>query len=130
MNGMIKYPLNEGDNFVGKKNAQFTPSIALQGVGIANRQCCLNYNGDEKQTTLMPNDEDTHKYKVKVNGELVVEPQKLQHLDRVLIGDYQYYLYVDPLVDFDATYDWNEANKEANRDQLAQFQVNDEDFNA
>ena len=54
----------------------------------------------------------------------------MQHLDRVLIGDYQYYLYVDPLVDFDATYDWNEANKEANRDQLAQFQVNDEDFNA
>ena len=29
MSGMIKYPLNEGDNFIGKKNAQFTPSIAI-----------------------------------------------------------------------------------------------------
>ena len=116
MSGMIKYPLNEGDNFVGKKNAQFTPSIAIQGVGIANRQCCLNYNGDEKQTTLVPNDEDTMKYKVKVNGELVDEPVKLQHGDRVLIGDYQYYLYVDPLIDFDADFDWNAAMKEANRD--------------
>jgi len=37
---------------------------------------------------------------------------------------------VDPLIDFDADFDWNAAMKEANRDQLAQFQVNDEDFNA
>ena len=35
MSGMIKYALNEGDNYVGKKNAEFTPSISLQGVGIA-----------------------------------------------------------------------------------------------
>ena len=76
----------------------------------------MNYNGDEKQTTLIPNDENTAKYSVKVNGERVEEPVTLQHGDRILIGDYQYYLYVDPLVDIEASYDWNAAMKEANRD--------------
>ena len=36
---------------------------------------------------------------------------------------------MDPLVDGEASYDWNEAMKEANREQLQQFQVNDEDYN-
>lgn len=116
MSGMIKYALSEGDNYVGKKNAEFTPAIALQGVGIANKQCCLNYNGDDKQTTLLPNHENPTKFSVKINGDRVEEPVLLQHGDRILIGDYQYYLYVDPLVDPEATYDWNLAMKEANRE--------------
>jgi len=29
MSGMIKFALNEGDNFIGKKNADFTPAIAI-----------------------------------------------------------------------------------------------------
>ena len=32
------------------------------------------------------------------------------------------------MVDGEATYDWNAANKEANKDALDKFQVNDEDF--
>ena len=129
MTGMIKFALNEGDNFIGKKNADFTPAIAIQGVGIANKQCCLNYNGDDKITTLVPNGENPTKYSVKINGDRATENQQLQHGDRILIGDYQYYIYVDPLVDSEATYDWNEAMKEANREQLSQFQTNDEDYN-
>ena len=35
---------------------------------------------------------------------------------------------MDPLVDGEASYDWNEAMKEANKEQLQQFQV-DEDIN-
>ena len=128
MSGMVKYPLNEGDNYVGKKNADFAPTIALQGVGIANKQCCLNFNGDDRATTLIPNEENPSKFKVKVNGELLQENYRLQHGDRILIGDYQYYLYVDPLVDGEASYDWNEAMKEANKEQLQQFQM-DEDIN-
>ena len=37
MSGMVKFPLLEGDNFIGKKNAQFSPQISISGVGIANR---------------------------------------------------------------------------------------------
>ena len=116
MNGIIKYALNEGDNYIGKKNAQFTPSIAIQGVGIANKQCCLNYNSDERNCTLLPNDEDVAKFVVKVNGDRLEEPLQLQHGDRVLIGDYQYYHYCDPLVDDEALGDYNAAMKEANRE--------------
>jgi len=29
MSGMIKYALAEGDNYVGKKNAQFEPAISI-----------------------------------------------------------------------------------------------------
>ena len=36
---------------------------------------------------------------------------------------------MDPLIDNEASYDWNAAMKEANREQLSQFQVNDEDYN-
>ena len=79
---------------------------------------------------MLPNHEDVNKYSVKVNGELVTENVMLQHGDRILIGTHQYYLYVDPMVDGEATYDRNEANKEANKDQLDKFQVNDEDFAA
>ena len=89
----------------------------------------MNYNGDDKITTLVPNEDNPTKFSVKVNGERAEENQQLQHGDRILIGDYQYYLYVDPLVDAEAEYDWNEAMKEANREQLSQFQVNDEDYN-
>ena len=74
MSGMIKFALNEGDNYIGKKNAEFTPSIAIQGVGIANKQCCLNFNSDDRATTLMPNDDNPGKFKVKVNGELLEDP--------------------------------------------------------
>ena len=116
MSGMIKFALNQGDNYVGKKNAEFTPPIAIQGVGIANKQCCLNFSDDDRLCTLLPNDENPAKYKVKVNGELVEEPVTLQHGDRILIGDYQYYLFVDPAIDPEASYDWNQAMKEANRE--------------
>lgn len=127
MSGMIKHALNEGDNYIGKKNAHFEPNILISGPGIANKHSILNYNSDEKMTMLLPNDEDPTKFSVKVNGDRVEEPVTLQHGDRILIGDYQYYLYVDPLVDYDATYDYNAAMKEANKEQLAMF--NQEDGN-
>ena len=76
----------------------------------------MNFNSDERKSTLVPNDEDPSKYPVKVNGELANENITLQHGDRILIGTHQYYLYVDPMIDAEAAYDWNEANKEANRD--------------
>ena len=130
MSGMIKYPLNEGDNYVGKQNASFTPTISLQGVGISNKQCNFIYNSDDKTTTLMPNEENPKKFSVKLNGERLEEPASLAHGDRILIGDYHYYLYVNPLVDNEATYDWNQAMKEANQEQLAAFAVDDSDYNA
>ena len=77
MSGMIKYALNEGDNYIGKKNAQFEPHILISGPGIANKHSLLNYNHDEKITMLVPNDEDPVKFRIKVNGDRVEEPVTL-----------------------------------------------------
>ena len=68
-------------------------------VGIANKQCTFIYNESERSTTLEPNEEDPNIFKVKVNGELVEEPVKLEHGDRILIGSHYFYLYVDPKID-------------------------------
>jgi len=61
----------------------------------------LNYNEDDRRTVIIPNEEDTKKYRVMVNGELIIEPTVIQHGDRILIGSHHYFLFVDPLVDYD-----------------------------
>jgi hypothetical protein len=116
MSGMFKYALVYGDNVIGKKLGDFEPQVILSGVGIAGKQCTLNYNEDDRRTVLIPNTEDTKKYRVLVNGELIVEPTAVQHGDRILIGSHHYFLFVDPLVDADEQVDYEAAMKEANKE--------------
>lgn len=44
MSGMFKYAMKLGNNFIGKKTAEFEPSVPLSGVAIANKHCNLEYN--------------------------------------------------------------------------------------
>lgn len=67
---------------------------------------------------LHPNSEDAQKYSVKVNGELITKPTVLKHGDRLLVGAYYYYIYVDPMINPDELVEFEFALKEANRDQL------------
>ena len=48
----------------------------------------------------------------------MAEPVALNHGDRLLVGTHHYYLYVDPEINPDEVYDWGEAMKEANADQM------------
>lgn len=50
---------------------------------------------------MEPNTDDPKKYQVKVNGEMIEEPVTLVHGDRILIGSHHYYLFVDPMVNYD-----------------------------
>ena len=118
MSGFFKYAFNSGETHIGKKNAEYSPQILLTGVGIANKQCTLVYNEDDRSTVLHPNEEDPNNYKVKVNGELVEEPKKLEHGDRILVGGHHYYLFVDPQINNDEQVEWEEAMKEANKKEL------------
>lgn len=129
MSGMFKYALNDGDNVAGKKNADFIPQILLTGVGIANKQCDINFNGDERRTMLVPNADDPIKFSVKVNGERVEEPVRLEHGDRILIGSHHYYLFVDPLVNSDEQVEWETAMKEANKDSMGLAGNDEEEYN-
>ena len=67
---------------------------------------------------LHPNEEDPTNFKVKVNGELVEEPVKLEHGDRILVGGHHYYLFVDPTINNDEQVEWEDAMKEANKKEL------------
>jgi len=48
----------------------------------------------------------------------MAEPVVLQHGDRIVIGTHHYYLYTDPNIDAELTYDWDQAMKEANADSM------------
>lgn len=71
--------------------------------------------------TLAPNTEDYKRYKVMINGVVVEEPTRLNHGDRILIGSHFYYLYVDPMVNYEEAYDYDDALKEANKDSMGAF---------
>lgn len=85
-------------------------------------QCVINYNQDDRRCIIIPNAEDTKKYRVLVNGELVIEPINLEHGDRILIGSHHYFLFVDPLVDPDENVEYEVALKEANKEQMGLFE--------
>jgi hypothetical protein len=90
-------------------------------VGIGKPHCVVNYDSNNRTVTLAPNNEDYKRYKVMVNGVLLEEPVRLNHGDRILIGSHFYYLYVDPMVNYEESYDYDEALKEANKDSMGAF---------
>ena len=49
---------------------------------------------------------------------MIEEPQRLNHGDRVLIGSHFYYLYVDPMVNYEETFEYDDALKEAHKDMM------------
>ena len=119
MTGMIKKAFNQGENVIGKSTKDFQPDIAISGVGISNRHCVVTFDQNTRQTVVLPNTEDPDKFQIKVNGQPVVaEPVPLNHGDRLLVGTHHYYLYVDPEINPDEIFEWGEAMKEANADQM------------
>lgn len=119
MTGKVKKGFNDGENVVGKQTKDWTPDIIISGVGIAARHCVLQFDEAYRTTKVCPNEEDPEKHPVKVNGEPVVaEPRGLNHGDRILVGTHHYYMYIDPAINPDETYEWEAAMKEANADSL------------
>lgn len=120
--------MRQGDNIVGKKNKEFDPDILVSGAGIANRHANLNFSEDDRQCKVIPNADDNDKFKMKVNGQLVTDPVVLNHGDRVLVGNHHYFLFVDPIVNLEEEFEWEDAMKEANADQLQMFDNNTDDM--
>lgn len=44
MSGMFKYAMVPGKNFIGRKTADFEPSVPLSGVAIAIKHCILEFD--------------------------------------------------------------------------------------
>lgn len=75
----------------------------------------------------MPNEEDPRKFKTMVNGVLCEQPRLLAHGDRVLVGLYHYFLFVDPLLNYDEEFSYEDALKEANKDAMGML-ADQEDY--
>jgi hypothetical protein len=65
---------------------------------------------------IYPNEEDPNKFKTFVNGDLLTEPIVINHADRVLFGNHNYFLYVDPEINLEEEVDWEVAMKEVLKD--------------
>lgn len=116
MSGTIKVAFREGENVAGKKNNESPPDLPLSGAGIRDRHCVFEFQGN--QCTVLPND-SPEQYKIKVNGDLLLEPRELVHKDRILIGTHHYYVYVDPKEDCNDLMDYDTAVAEAHAQELA-----------
>lgn len=118
MSGKIKCTMKDGQNFLGKKDPSGETSLQLAGAGIVIKQCSIKYDGATKSSTIYPNEEDPQKNKITLNGELLLEPAPLNHGDRVLIGTHHYFVYCDPNINPDEMVEWEDAMKEANKEQM------------
>ena len=74
MSGFFKHWFREGETTIGKKVGDYEPDITIGGVGIAKEQCKIVYNPANRSATIFPNEEDSKKYRVMVNGEIVEAP--------------------------------------------------------
>lgn len=118
MSGMIKRELSPGSNLVGKETPNSKPAIPVKGAGLANEHCTIEYNEVEDKVTVFPN-EDFKNHLTKINGEIVQAPTVLNPGDRILFGSHIYYIYIHPKVNRDATFEYEDAVKEANKDQMS-----------
>eukprot|EP01048_Picozoa_sp_COSAG05_P011129 COSAG05_NODE_1028_length_6112_cov_11.983868_1_plen_783_part_00 len=98
LSGCLAYFLREGETLVGRSGvgeAQQegeTPSIRLQGLGIANDHCRLS-NSAGAVTVHASGDSAVHTF---VNGKRVNSSVALQHGDRVIFGSANFFKFSDP----------------------------------
>ena len=119
MSGKIKCMMSDGPNYLGKKDPSGETAHQLSGAGIVIKHCNIKYDNGNNTATIYPNEEDPQKNKIHVNGELLLEPVQLNHGDRVLVGTHHYFIYCDPAINPEEMIEWEDAMKEANKEQLA-----------
>ena len=119
MSGKIKSMFKPGKNSVGKKDPSGGEvTVLLAGAGIVVNQAIVNYDPDTREAVIAPNAEDPNKNKTTVNGELLLEERPLVHGDRILFGSHHYFIYCDPTINPEEMFDWEDAMKEANKEQM------------
>jgi len=129
MSGMIKKAMKAGNNVMGKETKDSKPDIAINGVGIHANHCIISFDEGSREAKVHPNTEDPEKYTVKVNGNPVIaEAVVLNHGDRLLAGNNHYWLFCDPTINKEETFEWEDAMKEANADSLKMLGQDNEEL--
>ncbi|XP_015263932.1 PREDICTED: kinesin-like protein KIF28P [Gekko japonicus] len=90
LSGVLKYVIQDGSSDIGQSSSN---AITLRGLGILDKHATVtNTSG---KVTVTPQDN----CKVIVNGVPIVVKTKLQHLDRIILGSNNAYLYIGPPAD-------------------------------
>lgn len=119
MSGKIKCLLKDGRNNMGKKDPSGGEvTLLLAGAGIVVNHSMIVYNASTREAVISPNNEDPQKNKTTVNGEILTEQRTLVHGDRVLVGSHHYFIYCDPTINSEEMVEWEDAMKEANKEQM------------
>ena len=128
LTGQIKHILTEGPNVLGRRDDENPPKIVLGGLGIVKGHCNIVFDEDGRGATIRPNEEDAEKNKTIVNGDLVSEERQLQHGDRILFGNHNYFIFVDPQLEplTEEQKDYYSATKEVNKKQMAEIGAENE----
>ena len=98
----------------------------IGGLGVQQRHCVIEFDQGTRSVSLIPN-EEFDKAKVLVNGKLVTDMIDLKHNDRLLFGNYNYFLVVDPNYEIDPELDFEYASNEVYKDQITALKSNEED---
>ncbi|MBL4857791.1 MAG: FHA domain-containing protein [Erythrobacter sp.] len=106
LSGQIKHSFINGKNRIGRQNEKDPPNVVLGGLGIVKDHCTVEYDDDTKMTTILPNEDDNEKNKVYLNGKLLTEATFLKNCDRLLFGNHNYFVFVNPEEKYDDEVDW------------------------
>ncbi|KAL8185788.1 UNVERIFIED_CONTAM: hypothetical protein K2H54_058061 [Gekko kuhli] len=87
LSGVLKYVIQDGFSDIGQSSSN---AITLRGLGILDKHATVTNTGGK--VTITPQDN----CKVIVNGVPIVVKTKLQHLDRIIMGSNNAYLYIGP----------------------------------
>ncbi|XP_060099840.1 kinesin-like protein KIF28 [Heteronotia binoei] len=90
LSGVLKYVIQDGSSDIGQSSSN---AITLRGLGILDKHATITNTGGK--VTITPQDN----CKVIVNGVPIVVKTKLQHLDRIISGSNNAYLYIGPPAD-------------------------------
>eukprot|EP00916_Digyalum_oweni_P022861 GHVL01037854.1.p1 GENE.GHVL01037854.1~~GHVL01037854.1.p1 ORF type:complete len:935 (+),score=194.69 GHVL01037854.1:93-2897(+) len=130
--GKIIHVLKDGTNKLGKQNKDEPPDITLGGLGINKDHAVIIVEVETDE-----DDEEEVEYKASilphsktlVNGKVLTEGKKtkLNHRDRILFGNHNFFVYMDPSEMNKKLPTYEEALKEAKHDELGQLRTGEAD---
>ncbi|CAH1778943.1 unnamed protein product [Owenia fusiformis] len=113
LSGKVVYFLDEGENTIGRKDADPKPKIMLSGLSISKEHAIVK--NSKGGCEIKPAGAGA---KIKVNGQPLTGARDLVHKDRVLFGSSHLYVFTNPKKtdeapkDLPGDIDWEYAQKE------------------
>ena len=128
LTGHVKHILKDGSNKVGKTSKDSSPDIKIGGVGVSPNHWEINLKKSGGAVQLIPNKEDSKKFKVMLNGEVVDSKVQLAHGDTVLFGNHNLFTIVFPGNEVtEEMKDYELISKIMNKNAISAFTTGDTD---